>query len=155
MSARALLLLLPVAAVATGTAVAADEPLPRPVAANITDGTAQDRLDAARARWRTKGFRSYSEQVDLSCFCGPTPPRIVRVRGGRLGRPVASEIREVATVPRQFRLVQGAIDDRVSGLRVRYGRRGHPVSISIDPRADTADEESYYTMRRLTHLGRR
>ncbi len=154
MSARALLLLLAAVAVGDGTAVAAEVPLPRPVAENITDGSAQQRLDAARARWKAEGFRSYSEQVDLSCFCASTPARTVRVHGGRLAGANVAYLREVATIPRQFRVIQNAIDDRVSALRVRYGTRGHPVSISIDPSTFIADEESYYTTKRLRRLGR-
>lgn len=153
MFVRVLLPLLAVGALGTGVAAAQERPV-NPVAPNILDGTAQHRLDAAVDRWRATGFRSYREQVDNSCFCPPTPPRTVTVRGGKLARPVAPEVLKVATVPRQFRLIQRTIRARVSGLRVRYGRRGNPVSISIDPRADTADEESYFTMRHLRRLGR-
>lgn len=153
MPTRALLLLLAVVAVGTTTA-GADEPLPRSVAENISDGSAQQRLDAARASWKAKGFRSYEQRVELSCFCASSPPRTVRVHGGKLAGPNVAYLREVATIPRQFRVIQNAIDDRVSGLRVRYGRRGNPVSISIDPSTFIADEESYYTTNRLRRLGR-
>ncbi len=154
MFARLVLTFLAAGAVAAGAAVAEEPPVERKVDAGIVDGSAQKELDAARARWRKHGFRSYREEIDRSCFCPPDPPRVVRVGGGRLLRPVTADVREVATVPRQFRVVQQAIDERVSGLAVRYGRRGNPVSVGVDPSEFIADEESYYTMRRLQRLGR-
>ena len=57
----------------------------------------------------------------------------LRVRGGRpIGPGPPRHLREVATVPRMHKVVQAAIDARVDGLDVRYGRRGLPRRIDID-----------------------
>jgi hypothetical protein len=116
----------------------------------IVDGTEQRRLDEARARWREHGFRSYRFRVALSCFCLPEirEPRVIVVRRGRpQGAP--EHLRPAATVPRLLRMVQRAIDDRVSGLSVRYGRRGVPRRIGLDPDRGLADDEHEFTAGRL------
>jgi Family of unknown function (DUF6174) len=52
-------------------------------------------------------------------------------------------------VPRLLRVVQHAIDERVSGLSVRYNRRGIPRSISIDSSRAIADDERSYAVDRF------
>jgi Family of unknown function (DUF6174) len=113
----------------------------------ILDGTEQRRLDAARDRWRAGGVRNYRFQVRLTCFCLPKvrEPAVIVVRRGR-PRQAPARLRRVATVPRLLRVVQRAVDDRVDGLSVRYGRHGVPRSISIDPSRGVADEETAYTV---------
>lgn len=44
-------------------------------------------------------------------------------------------------MPRLQEQVQQAIDDRVAGLTVRYGKRGIPLEIRIDPVALEVDQE--------------
>lgn len=114
----------------------------------VVDGSAQKALDRAKAAWRAKGAATYTQEVRLSCFCRPTGYRKVRVRGGKLS-PVPTDVEAVATVPRQFKVIQEAIDANASALTVRYGSRGNPLQISIDRDNLIADEESYYTMRRF------
>jgi Family of unknown function (DUF6174) len=113
----------------------------------ILDGTEQRRLDAARERWRAHGVRNYRFQVRLTCYCLPKvrEPAVIVVRRGR-PREAPTHLRRAATVPRLLRIVQRAVDERVSGLSVRYGRRGIPHSISIDPRRGLADDETAYTV---------
>lgn len=121
---------------------------------SITDGSAQRALDAARQRWRTHGERSYRMTVRISCFCAPayTQPHVVVVRGGRIVR-AAPEVRRIATVPRLFRIVAGAIDDRVARLDVRYDvRRGFPRTIYVDRSLMIADEEAGYGASRFAAL---
>jgi hypothetical protein len=116
----------------------------------ILDGTEQRRLDDARARWDRASLRNYRFRVALQCFCLPDVrrPRVIVVRRGHPQRP-PSHLRWVATVPRMFLTVQEAIDERVSGLDVRYGRRGVPRRISVDPRSGIADDEHAYEVDRF------
>jgi hypothetical protein len=120
----------------------------------ITDGSAQRAVDRARAAWAKAGIRTYRVRVALGCFCPEEvrKPRTLTVRRGSPVRPPA-HLKAVATVPRMFRIVQGAIDDRVAGLTVTYGGRGVPRSIAIDVSRQIADEESFYTIDRFKRLG--
>jgi hypothetical protein len=117
---------------------------------SIADGSAQGALDAARAHWRATGIRSYRFRVRSECFCPPAfrRPESIVVRRGRPVRPPA-HLRVVASVPRLQRTVQDAIDDRVGGLSVRYGRRGVPRRIAIDRSRMIADEEVGYVVDRF------
>jgi hypothetical protein len=116
----------------------------------ILDGTEQRRLDRARDRWRRDGVRDYRFRVVLRCFCPSeiTAPTVILVRRGRPQEP-PSHLREAATVPRLLRIVQHAIDERVSGLSVHYGSRGVPLSIGIDSRRWIADDEREYAVERF------
>jgi uncharacterized protein DUF6174 len=118
-----------------------------PVDPAIADGSAQRRLDAARARWAAAGLRTYSFRVERQCFCVPARA-VIAVRRGRPVHPPA-QLRDVATVPRLLRVVQRAIDGRVTSLRVHYGRRGVPRSISIDHSRGIADDEIGYSVDRV------
>ena len=114
------------------------------------NGSAQRELDAARERWRAAGLRSYRFRARLQCFCAPSfrAPAVIVVRHGRPVDP-PDRLRDVATVPRLLRKVQRAIDERVAGLSVRYGRRGVPRSIWIDSSRRIADEEVGYVVERF------
>jgi hypothetical protein len=116
----------------------------------IADGSAQRRLDAARARWDAAGLRSYRFRIARQCFCPPeyTARRVLEVRRGRPQHPPA-DLLNVATVPRLLRVVQRAIDDRVASLEVRYGRRGVPRAIAVDRSRMIADEEVGYRVDRV------
>ncbi|UTI64486.1 DUF6174 domain-containing protein [Paraconexibacter antarcticus] len=118
---------------------------------HITDGTLQARLDKARASWKAARITSYRMRVRISCFCAPETPPTLRVRHGSPVHPPA-RYASVATVPRLFRTIQHAIDDKVAGLTVRYGVHGVPASIAIDPSRMIADEEAYYTIDRFARL---
>jgi hypothetical protein len=116
----------------------------------ILDGTEQRRLDRARDRWRRDGVGEYRFRVALRCFCPSeiTAPTVIHVRRGRPQQP-PSHLRDAATVPRLLRIVQHAIDERVSGLNVRYGSRGVPLSIGIDSSRGIADDEHEYLVDRF------
>jgi hypothetical protein len=120
---------------------------------DIADGSAQRALDAARARWRAFDVHSYRYRAQLQCFCTPgtIAPAVLVVRAGKPVDPPA-RLRGIATVPRIFRRVQEAIDDRVAGLSVRYGKRGVPRSVQIDPSLMIADEEIGYVVGRVRRL---
>jgi Family of unknown function (DUF6174) len=125
-------------------------PVPDPVDPAIADGSAQQALDAARARWRATGLRSYRYRARRICFCAPRYTRAARivVRRGHPADPPA-RLRRVATVPRLLRRVQDAIDDRVASLTVRYGGRGVPHVIAVDVSRMIADEEYTFRVRRF------
>lgn len=116
----------------------------------ILDGTHQRRLAAARDRWRAHSVRNYRFRVSLSCFCPPDirAPTVIFVRRGR-PQQAPPHLRRAATVPRLLRMIQQAINNRVSGLSVRYGSRGIPRSISIDPSRGVADDETAYAVDRF------
>ena len=101
---------------------------------SIADGSAERALDQARSRWAEAGLSSYRFRVAIRCFFCPTElgrPTSITVRNGRPRHPPA-DLRSVSTVPRLFRVVQRAIDDRTPGLDVTYGARGLPREISTD-----------------------
>jgi hypothetical protein len=134
---------LMVAAIAAAPAGAQQ---PNPVDPDITDGTAQRQLDAARAKWKAKAPGSYQMRVQRSCFCPTqyTKARTVVVRGGKIAR-AAEEVRDFATVPRLFKIVQNAIKAKVSVLLVDYdAKRGFPRKVRVDTSLQIIDEEQDY-----------
>jgi len=135
------------AASATGQGPQPEPPRDDPDPA-IVDGSAQRALDAARRRWRRAGIHNYRFEIERSCFCPLRRPVVIFVRDDRPVRPPA-DFRSLATVRRLHRRVQGAIDDHVSDLSVRYDRHGMPRRIAIDGRAYIADDEVTYTVDRF------
>jgi hypothetical protein len=143
-----------VAALAAALVLAAPAAARPAVDPDIASGAEQQRLDAARALWRSTGIRSYRFRVARECFCSPraTKPAVITVRDGR---PVDQPrwLRRQATIPRLFRVVQRAIDARVDDLTVRYGReRGIPRRMRIDPEKMLSDEEVGYVVDRFREL---
>jgi hypothetical protein len=138
---------LPTAVALTAILLAASPAPQDDVDPEIADGSAQRALDAARERWRDAAIGSYRFRIRILCFCAPrfTRPAVIVVRDGRPVDP-PRRLRRVATVPRLQRAVQEAIDDRVDGLSVRYGRRGVPRGVAIDHERMLADEESTYVV---------
>jgi hypothetical protein len=130
-----------------GTGAAQDLPATDP---KITDGSAQQALDTARAAWKKAAIKSYQVRVALGCFCPRTytMPRTIRVRRGAPVNP-PPHLKDMATVPRMFKKIQGAIDGKVAAITVKYGTHGVPKSISIDRDRRIADEEEYYTVDRF------
>ncbi len=142
---------LAAAAVTPALAVAQKNPADMPDKA-ITDGSAQQALDAAKARWKKAKIRSYDFRVRHSCFCAPdyTKERVVKVRNGVPAKRTASQVKDIATVARLFGKVQGAIDGKVTNLDVTYDARyGYPRNIYIDQSIMIADEEQGYGARGL------
>jgi hypothetical protein len=112
----------------------------------ITNGSAQKALDAAKAKWKAKGAASYQMVVRRSCFCPEQyiRPRTVVVRKDKIVK-AAEEVREIATVPRLFRIVQQAINKKVQNLDVTYDAvRGFPRTIFVDGSLQIADAEQGY-----------
>jgi hypothetical protein len=136
------------ALLATAGAVAPAQSPPGKPDPAIADGSAAKALERARERWAAARISSYSFEVRPSCFCPPREFRKIVVVHGSPRNPPA-DLKGVATVPRLFRVIRGAITDGVARLTVTYGTYGVPKSIAIDPSAQIADEESYFTIRRF------
>ncbi|WP_354699527.1 hypothetical protein DSM112329_05244 [Paraconexibacter sp. AEG42_29] len=135
--------------------VTAQEAQPPATDPNITDGTAQKQLDAAKRKWKQAKIRNYQLRAAISCFCPETyrRPRTIKVRNTFPVKP-PQNLGPVASVPRMFRTIQGAIDGKVATIGVKYGRYGVPSTITIDRDFRIADEESYYTIDRFKKTGK-
>jgi hypothetical protein len=131
-----------------GSTAVALAPLPNPVDPGIADGTKQAKLDAAKRSWKAARVTNYSYEISRQCYCPVQKPGKAVVRDGRLVR-YPQGLKDVATVPRLFRTIQRAIDAKVTRLTASYGKRGVPSSIYIDRRANIADEEAGYTIKRF------
>ena len=120
---------------------------------SIADGSAQHDLNAAKRKWRRHGPRSYTYRLRLACYCtsDSVRPRTFVVRDGRPIHPPKGW-RGSATVPRLFKIVQGAIDERVDGLRVAYRRNGALEEISVDQYRMVVDDEYAYFVDRFRRL---
>jgi len=137
---------------ATGAAGGAGAQLPDKHDPNIANGTLQHKLDGARKRWKAAHVGSYRYEIKVSCFCPPAEKRNVFTVKGGVAKTYPSGYRSLATVPRLFKTIQGAIDDDVANLNVSYGKRGVPVSIYIDRAYNIADEEQGYAIEHFTRL---
>jgi hypothetical protein len=118
---------------------------------SIADGSAQRALDEARARWRQTGPRSYTYRARRSCLCTveATRPNTFVVRDREPRRP-PKKLRQLATAPRLFKLVQQAIDDRVDGLAVVYRKNGTLKELHVDPHSNAVDDEYSYLVDRFS-----
>jgi len=141
-------------ALALGAGIASAQLPPQTPDPAIADGSAQKHLDEARAKWKAQAPRSYRFELRRQCFCPPQKGVTVIVRGGKITK-YPEDLKSVASVPRLFRAIQGAIDDKVVQLDVSYAKRGVPSKLYIDRSKYVADEESGYTIKRFTSLKQR
>ena len=139
---------LAAAACALAAPALAQEP-PNPPDPYIVNGGADKALDKARAKWKKAKVSSYDFEARRSCFCPTTGFHKVKVRKNRVSGTPHSDIKEIATVPRLFKVIQKAIDEKSHKLTVVYGTYGVPTKISIDRIANVIDEEQYFTIRRF------
>jgi hypothetical protein len=150
MPARLLTALAALATVLALCAVPAGaQEAPNPPDPYITGGDAQHQLDRARARWKAAKIASYRYEARRTCFCPTTGWHVVNVRRAVPSKHVHADVKDLATVPRLFRMVQRAIDANAHGLVVTYGAHGVPTKISVDTYANVIDEEQYVTIRRF------
>src|ERR687894_1307395 len=85
----------------------------RSVDPSIANGTAQQKLNAAKQRWQAAQISNYHYTMERQCFCTPTfrgPVTIVVRNDKPEGTPAGFE--NVATVPLLHAIVQKAIDDK-------------------------------------------
>jgi hypothetical protein len=149
MRLRGLLVPALAAAACAGAVPALAQEPPNPTDPYIANGSAEKALDKARAKWKRAKIRSYDYEARRSCFCPTTGFHTVRVRGNRISGTAYSDIKEIATVPRLFKVIQTAIDEKSHKLTVTYGTYGVPKQISIDRIENVIDEEQYFTIRRF------
>jgi hypothetical protein len=135
-------------ALAAGAAAA---PIPAGHDPHIADGTLQHKLDSARKKWKAAHVGSYRYEIKVICFCPPAQAEVFTVKKGAPTK-YPSGHKSLASVPRLFKTIQGAIDDDVANLNVTYGKRGVPTSIYIDRSQQIADEEVGYDVKRFTPL---
>lgn len=143
---RLLLVLMLAAGAATAPPAAAQEP-PNPPDPAIVDGSAQTALDRARAKWKAAKLRSYRYEARRVCFCPTTGWHVVNVREGVPSKRVHADVKDIATVPRLFRQIQRAINNRAHDLVVTYSTHGVPTKITIDTHQNVIDEEQYFSIR--------
>jgi len=149
MKTRALLLLTFAIGICALAAPALAEEPPNPTDPKIASGSAEKALDKARAKWKKAKLGSYDFEAQRSCFCPTTGFHKVKIRKNRVSGTPHSDIKEIATVPRLFKVIQKAIDEKSHKLTVTYGTYGVPTKISIDRIANVIDEEQYFTIRRF------
>lgn len=148
MAKRSILLLtLFLALTAAAAAPAGAQEPPNPVDSSIADGSAQQALTKARAKWKAAGIASYRFQARRMCFCPTTGWHTVNVRRTVPSARVSSDVKSIATVPRLFRTIQRAIDARAHKLSVTYSTHGVPTRIDIDSLQNVIDEEQYLRTR--------
>jgi hypothetical protein len=122
---------------------------------SIADGSAQRALNQAKRTWRHHGPRSYTYRLQLSCFCTTeaVQPHTFVVRNRKPRHPPKGW-KGTATAWRLFKLVQGAIDDRVDGLHVEYRANGSLKVLSVDQESMAVDDEYTYVVDRFKRLRR-
>ena len=111
-------------------------------------------LNAARARWRDAGLRSYRFRLEVSCYCPDAGvERVIRVRDGRPQGGKGAD-RSVDTVPEMFRQIRDALDNPDAGdVEVRYDAElGYPRAASLDRIKMAIDDEISWTARGLRAL---
>jgi hypothetical protein len=120
----------------------------------ITNASKQRALTNARKSWKSRSVPSYTYLLSVNCYCPPTTGVKIVVRKGLPSPKTPRELKDQATVPRLFRTIQKAIDDKAAKLVVTYGPRGVPRSIYIDADERIADEEVGYLVRGFAPLKR-
>lgn len=140
-----------VLAVSTGCLSGPTDPLDRE----------RERLEQARAQWRSQGLLDYQYTFRRICFCAPsaTEPVVVTVRGGAIvgvqsvgsNAPVDADF--YFTIEGLFGLLSDSIDAGAAQVSADYdSARGFPTSGYIDRNAMIADEELGFTATDLRPL---
>ena len=124
-------------------------------------GEERDRLEQARAHWRSQAIQSYTYTFKRSCFCAPgsNEPMTVTVRGNaiqsvvRISDGAPQDPAQFDTVDGLFELLAEAIDGDPAQFSAEYHPGlGHPTSGYIDQDARIADEELGFTATDLQPL---
>jgi hypothetical protein len=120
----------------------------------------RERLEQARAQWRSLGIVDYRFTFQRSCFCAPSlrEPALVNVLRGAIVsvEDMAGSPQDPAlyyTVEELFALIEEAIDQDAARLSVTYDSGlGYPTSAFIDRSEMIADEEIGFEASRLEQL---
>lgn len=110
----------------------------------------RERLEQARAQWRSQGIADYRFTFRRACFCAPDvrEPAVVTVRRGAIvsvesvatGSPQDPAL--YYTIEGLFDLLEDAIDQEAARLTADYDSAlGYPRSAFIDRNEMIADEE--------------
>jgi hypothetical protein len=140
-------------ALGAGTAAAAASD-PQPVQPFVPGINEDPELSAAWQTWESKEVDDYVISVRRSCFCVPEKAVRTVIRNDRTVRVTQGDRRLAArrgySMDELFTMIRkaSATSDAVT---TDYTRRGIPQSIAIDPGAQVADDETYYTVS-LTRL---
>jgi hypothetical protein len=121
----------------------------------------RERLEQARAQWRSLGIADYRFTFQRACFCAPSlrDPALVNVLRGAIvsvesvpgGAPQDPAL--YYTVEQLFQLIEDAIDQDAARLSVTYDSGlGYPTSGFIDRNEMIADEELGFEASSLEQL---
>ena len=128
---------------------------PQPVQPFVPGINEAPDLSAAWQRWQSKGIDDYVITVRLSCFCVPTDGVRTVIRNDMTRRVTQGDrvlpARRGYSMDELFAMIRSASAE-AHRVEVDYTRRGIPRSITVDPLANAADDESYYSVR-VTRLG--
>ena len=129
----------------------------------------QTQLNQAKLKWKKQQPLHYSYNLQRSCFCPPeynypinirvfkgkvqqatvvTPPH-APINGRRAAEQPLAADRKAEAMPIEglFKIIQDAIQQKASSLKVTYDKRnGYPLTIAIDYNSMIADEESSWTI---------
>lgn len=121
-------------------------------------GPAASDLTRAMLRWNGAQITTYEFTVVRSCFCYVRRLRVTVdhdsvVSVTDLDTNLAVDttyLRDMLTVDRVFALIRRTIDSKPASLRADYDAQlGYPVTFSVDPDFQTADEEFGVTISEL------
>ena len=121
----------------------------------------RERLEQARAQWRSLGIADYRFTFQRSCFCAPSlrEPALVNVFRGDIvsvesaASGVPQDPAFYYTVEQLFGIIEDAIDEDAARLSVTYdSAMGYPTSGFIDRSEQIADEEIGFEASRLEQL---
>jgi hypothetical protein len=106
-----------------------------------------------RQIWSRQNFNTYSYVFTRSCFCAPkaTEPITIEFRNGTINyisstaTPVKTELFDkYNSIPKLFDIIQDTIDNKAAKVNVKYHPiLGYPTEISIDYKAEIADDELF------------
>lgn len=130
-----------------GSAMEADVLQPR-----VLMATFPQQLALARTHWVAKGLHSYKFTVQVRCFCleENTRPVTITVREGITDAPM--RLSAFATIERVFETLEAANTSKANVLEVNFTADGWPSTSSVDPRADTSDDEYNLTISEVRPL---
>ena len=113
-------------------------------------------FEAAWQRWQRSGVTEYRYDVQILCFCGQvtTSPVTVTVSGGQTVSLVYADsltpadtamFRDVRTMDALFARLLSILRQKPDRFVATYHPTiGYPITVSVDPEAQLADEEVSY-----------
>ena len=118
----------------------------------IPADTFPQQLTSARTRWTQKGLRSYRFTVQMSCFCLEENVRPVTITVREGVTDASTHFRSFGTIEKVFETLEAAYNSKANTLDARFTADGWPSVSSVDPRADTYDDEYSLTITEVKAL---